>query len=139
MQNNIFLLGIISIFIFSACTPDNDENKWQIKSLSNIVKDERHKAITKNHDKTIYGTWHSSSNQTLIFSDDGIWQYHQKPATDIGSNHINGNSFTMSNNVLRIYRKDGEIITGKYEFNGQNTLITTDFSDNRFNGTWIKK
>lgn len=141
MWNNIFLLSIVSIFIFAACTPDDSEKKWENKKLSKIVKDEQHKAIIKNHNKAIYGTWYLSNNQniTLQFSDEGIWQYHQKSTTGVGSNYSNGNNFTMSDNELCIYKKDGEIVTGKYEFNGQNNLKTSEFCDNKFNGTWIKK
>lgn len=141
MRNNIFLLGIASIFIFSACTPDDSEKKWLNKKLSKIVKDEQHKAITKSHNSAIYGVWYLSNNQhiTLQFSDEGIWQYHQKSTASAGGNFSNGNNFTMSDSELCIYKKDGEIITGKYELSGQNSLKISEFCDNRFNGSWIKK
>lgn len=140
-MKNIFLIGTVCIFIFSACTPDDSENKWQHTKLSKIVRTQQHEAITKNHNKTIYGTWCLSTNQniTLKFSDESIWQYCQKSAANGGSDFINGNNFTMSNNTLHIYKKDGEIITGNYNFNNRNNLTTTNFRDNRFNGTWTRR
>ena len=52
---------------------------------------------------------------------------------------LSGNNFTMHNGIFSLYKKDGEALIGKYKFNGQNNITISDFSDNKFNGTWIKK
>lgn len=141
MRQNIFLICIISILIFSSCTTSDYPNKWERTKLSKIVKKELNDTITKNHDKAVYGIWHLSTDQniTLKFSSESIWQYSQKTTDNIGCTFISGNNFTMSNNTLCLYKKSGEIITGKYKLNDPNNLTITDFNDNKFNGTWTKK
>ena len=75
----------------------------------------------------------------LKFYDDSRWQYKKGTPNTAGSVFLSGNNFTMHNGILSLYKKDGKALIGKYKFNGQNNVTISDFSDNKFNGTWIKK
>lgn len=140
MRLNLFLTCTI-IFILSACDPDENQNKWTNRKLSKIAENARSETIMQNHDKQIYGTWYSSTNKsiTLKFSSDSKWQYSKTSSTADNCIFLNGNNFIMHNGLFYIYKKDGETISGKYKFNNQNCVTISNFSDNKFNGTWIKK
>lgn len=141
MKTKLLSICTIIIFILSACDPDTTQDKWTNTKLYKIAKNARSQATMQNHDKAIYGTWKSATNQniTLSFSSDSRWQYKKGTPNTAGSVFLSGNNFTMQNDILSLYKKDGEALIGKYKFNGQNNVTISDFSDNKFNGTWIKK
>ena len=141
MKSNILLICILTIFMLSSCDMTNNDNKWSHTKFSRIAKSERSRAKKQNHDKNIYGTWQHEKNPDIIlkFYDDSRWQYKKGTPNTAGSVFLSGNNFTMHNGIFSLYKKDGEALIGKYKFNGQNNVTISDFSDNKFNGTWIKK
>ena len=141
MKSNILLICILTIFTLSSCDMINNDNKWSHTKFSRIAKSKRSRAKKQNHDKNIYGTWQQEKNPDIIlkFYDDSRWQYKKGTPNTAGSVFLSGDNFTMHNGIFSLYKKDGEALIGKYKFNGQNNITISDFSDNKFNGTWIKK
>lgn len=88
---------------------------------------------------TEHGNRKKNPDIILKFYDDSRWQYKKGTPNTAGSVFLSGNNFTMHNGIFSLYKKDGEALIGKYKFNGQNNVTISDFSDNKFNGTWIKK
>ncbi|MEE1289612.1 MAG: hypothetical protein UHW86_01120 [Spirochaetota bacterium] len=142
MKSNILLICILTIFTLSSCDMINNDNKWSHTKFSRIAKSERSRAKKQNHDKNIYGTWQQEKNPDIIlkFYDDSRWQYKKGTPNTAGSVFLGGDNFTMQNDILSLYKEDGEIITGKYKFDDKKTgLVISDFEDERYNCTWQKK